>query len=94
VCAVLNVDRSGEKKALAERIAKFLYKPTDLGESKPPLKRTPTKRSKTSPKGGKAKVAKRGSPNKDASGAEETTSEDGDDEMIADLEKPEAGADA
>jgi hypothetical protein len=57
---VLNLERASEKKTLADRIAKFLLNPCDLGESKPAPKRTPQKR-KATPKTRKGKAAKTGS---------------------------------
>lgn len=59
LCVFLNVDRSGDKKVLAERIAAFLLAPVDLGESKPAPKRTPQKRTKPASKSAKSKVAKK-----------------------------------
>ena len=90
VCALLNVERSGEKKALSERIAKFLAKPTDLGESKPPLTRTPSKRGKASPKGSKAKVAKTAAGSGKSDTEESASDEEGDAKVIADLEQADA----
>lgn len=85
LCVMLNLERSGEKKALADRIATFLYKPMDLGESKPSPKRTPQKR-KASPKGKKAKVAKT------ASGEDEETASDEEEAMLEDLKSQEGSA--
>lgn len=59
ICVFLNLDRSGEKKALSERIVEFLTMPADLGESKPVPRRTPQKRGTSSPKsGGRRKMSK------------------------------------
>ena len=62
ICVFLNLERSGDRKALSERIAKYLMKPVDLGESKPAPRRTPQKRTRSSPssKKGKAKTSRRG----------------------------------
>lgn len=62
ICVFLNLERSGDRKALSERIAKYLMKPVDLGESKPAPRRTPQKRTRSSPssKKGKAKASRKG----------------------------------
>ena len=62
ICVFLNLERSVDRKALSERIAKYLMKPVDLGESKPAPRRTPQKRTRSSPssKKGKAKTSRRG----------------------------------
>lgn len=100
ICGLLNLEHSGEKKSLAERIAKYLMKPTDLGESKPsPRRVTPQKRGKGSPVS--AKKGKRGKTSKattskraeqgDEEGGVESGSE-GDDAVIADLEEGQEDA--
>lgn len=94
ICVFLNLERGGDRKNLSDRIAKYLMKPTDLGESKPAPRRTPQKRSKSSPsKKGKSKVSKKESRNADnaqdeADDGEEETREsasEGDEQFIVDL---------
>ena len=89
ICGLLNLEHLGEKKSLIERIAKYLYKPTDLGESKTMPRRLSTqKRSKntssSATKGKKSKDTKKGS---DATGEAEEEEESGDEEVIAELEE-------
>lgn len=99
LCGLLNLEHAGEKKSLAERIAKYLMKPNDLGESKPsPRRTTPQKRGKASPasakKGKRGKTGKTGSKAAATKAAEQGEEEDvaesgseGDDAVIADLEE-------
>lgn len=83
ICVFLNLERSGDRKALSERIAKYLMKPADLGESKPAPRRTPQKRTRSSPsKKGKAKASRKGSAAADgAQEAEESEEEMEEEEM-------------
>lgn len=101
ICGLLNLEHVGEKRSLAERIAKYLMKPADLGDSKPlPRRSTPQKRGKASPVSTR-KGKKRGRMSKAGSrtaagdkaaeqGEEEDVAEsgsEGDDSVIADLEE-------
>jgi hypothetical protein len=85
LCGLLNLEHGGEKKALADRITKYLENPTDLGESKPAPKRTPQKRKAASPKSRKAKVAKKSAADAADMAVEESGSED-DASMLEDLQ--------
>lgn len=105
ICVVLNLERSGEKKGLSERIAGYLAKPMDLGESKPAPRRTLQKRGSTgSPKsGGRRKMSKTASgtdlhlgDEMDVDGdgdgdgdGDEQSASDVDEQVMADLEKDE-----
>lgn len=60
---LLNVERSGEKAALAGRLASFLQEPCDLGESKPmapPKKKTVAKKGTAAKKGSSSSSKGRG----------------------------------
>ena len=90
ICVMLNLERSGEKRVLADRIAKYIYKPVDLGKSKPAPKRSPQKRKKAKSAGlaaGRRDKTAKAKP-KDDEGEEETAS-DADAEMLADLDGTE-----
>lgn len=100
ICGLLNLEHAGEKRSLAERIAKYLMKPADLGDSKPlPRRSTLQKRGKASPvstrKGKKrGRMSKAGSRTAAGDKAAEQEEEDvaesgseGDDSVIADLEE-------
>lgn len=88
LCGLLNLEHGGEKKALADRITKYLENPTDLGESKPAPKRTPQKRKAASPKSRKAKVAKKSAADEagEADMAVEESGSEDDASMLEDLQ--------
>lgn len=66
LCIMFNLERSGEKNAMAGRLADFLMNPKDFGKSKaaPPKKaavtkkKAPAKKTATAAKGKKAKATK------------------------------------
>lgn len=82
ICGFLNLEWGGEKKMLAERIANYLNKPRDLGESKPTPKRaaTPQKQSRSTTPKKKAKSSKAATPRK-SSKSKSSEEEDYDETM-------------
>lgn len=100
LAVLLNLERSGEKGAMATRITQYLRSPKDLGASKPaPRKSTTTKKKSVAAKGKKRKAAgskKRSAPKKAKKGKEEVSeaaiaSDFEDEEIIAEVSKEVGG---
>lgn len=80
ICVFLNLERGGEKKTLAVRIANFLLNPCDLGESKPSPRKASQKRGKSSPSSTKkSKQAKSSEKVADSKQEEQEEAEDEED---------------
>jgi hypothetical protein len=96
LAVLLNVERSGEKGALATRISEYLRSPKDLGASKPaPRKSTTTKKKSVAAKGKKRKAAgskRRSAPKKAKELSEAAIASDSEDEeIIAEVSKEVGG---
>jgi len=57
LCVFLNLEQSGEKSTITQRIVAFLLKPVDFGASKPVKKATKKKSNAKSPRSKAAKVS-------------------------------------